>query len=222
MMSGANPDDEARIEALLPHIVQPVCYSLKVPLCKLGRSSHCDIVVNHPLVSREHAIIEMLGEDTYILRDRDSKHGTFIKGYRVYEHLLVHEDEIGMGRDAPILRFFGGEKTAEGLAYDAGLQRFLINRVQVDLTPQEFRLLKHLYDHYRPEPRLCSRRSCIAAILQTPEAELCADGTGHLRKADADMLNRVVGNVRKKLQRLDPYEQIIQVETIPGHGYRLI
>jgi ABC-type multidrug transport system ATPase subunit/pSer/pThr/pTyr-binding forkhead associated (FHA) protein len=47
----------------------------------IGRSRTCDIVIDDPLVSRQHATLE-LGA-TPVLRDLDSFNGTFVNGYRL-------------------------------------------------------------------------------------------------------------------------------------------
>ena len=48
----------------------------------LGRSTKCDIVVNHPTVSRRHAEISMV-DSTLLVLDLGSFNGTFIDQERV-------------------------------------------------------------------------------------------------------------------------------------------
>ncbi len=60
----------------------------------------CDIVIDHPSVSRVHARLERQGKD-YYLCDLNSTNGTFLNGKRlmVNERALIHPgDEIGFAR----------------------------------------------------------------------------------------------------------------------------
>jgi hypothetical protein len=69
---------------------------------KIGRSEDNDLVINDPLVSRYHAVIEKRGHD-YQIRDLKSTNGTFVGGRRIEERLLEDGDVIQMGDTA--LRF---------------------------------------------------------------------------------------------------------------------
>ena len=50
--------------------------------CSLGRSKHCDVVLNYPSVSRLHAVIARRGHD-WIIIDTGSKGGTKLDGQPV-------------------------------------------------------------------------------------------------------------------------------------------
>jgi pSer/pThr/pTyr-binding forkhead associated (FHA) protein len=66
--------------------------SRRVPLRQartvLGRSSACDIVVDHPLVSRQHAEIVAQGPGQFTIRDLGSRNGIFCQGQRIHSKLL--------------------------------------------------------------------------------------------------------------------------------------
>ena len=62
----------------------------------IGRSSSCDVRIDHASVSRKHAEVVRLAEG-YLLRDLSSRNGTFINGQRVEEHLLQDGDLLAFG-----------------------------------------------------------------------------------------------------------------------------
>jgi ABC-type multidrug transport system ATPase subunit/pSer/pThr/pTyr-binding forkhead associated (FHA) protein len=48
----------------------------------IGRSAECDIVVSHPQVSSQHALLHQVGAELFI-EDRGSQNGTFVRGQRI-------------------------------------------------------------------------------------------------------------------------------------------
>jgi len=75
----------------------------------LGRREDNDIVLDDIFVSRHHAQIDKKGE-RYIIKDRDSRYGTFINAERITEAPLNYGDEIQIGN---ILITFVNEKTLD-------------------------------------------------------------------------------------------------------------
>jgi predicted component of type VI protein secretion system len=69
----------------------------QVPLAKervtLGRRPHNDVVVDHPAVSAEHAVIVTIAGDSF-LEDLNSTNGTLVNGQRVKKHFLQSGDLI--------------------------------------------------------------------------------------------------------------------------------
>lgn len=59
----------------------------------IGRNESCDLHVDSVKVSREHAVIEHLG-DVYRVRDLGSTNGTFVNGQQVHESPLTDGDLI--------------------------------------------------------------------------------------------------------------------------------
>jgi hypothetical protein len=59
----------------------------------IGRASGNDIQLDDAAVSKQHAVIEVVGKD-HILMDMGSSNGTFVNGGRVSRHLLRHGDVI--------------------------------------------------------------------------------------------------------------------------------
>jgi len=67
------------------------------PVNSLGRHPNNSIQLLDKIVSKEHCIIELRG-DQYVLRDLGSLNGTFINNERVRgEQMLKHGDEIALG-----------------------------------------------------------------------------------------------------------------------------
>ena len=79
----------------------------------VGRSDACDLVVANPQVSREHASIEWDGS-SYILRDRNSRHGTFVNGARITKATLCAGDSITLGSRQSVFVFEEGDGVGDG------------------------------------------------------------------------------------------------------------
>ena len=63
----------------------------------IGRRSHNDIVLSHPAVSGEHAVITTILDDSF-LEDLRSTNGTFVNGQRIGKHFLQHGDAIKLAK----------------------------------------------------------------------------------------------------------------------------
>jgi pSer/pThr/pTyr-binding forkhead associated (FHA) protein len=63
----------------------------------IGRRSHNDIVLSHPAVSGEHAVITTILDDSF-LEDLRSTNGTFVNGQRIGKHFLRHGDAIKLAK----------------------------------------------------------------------------------------------------------------------------
>jgi sigma-B regulation protein RsbU (phosphoserine phosphatase) len=68
------------------------------PIFRIGRRGESDLRVVGGDVSREHAEIEQDGAGRSVLRDRGSRCGTFVNNEAVTERVLVHGDQIRLGR----------------------------------------------------------------------------------------------------------------------------
>jgi CheY-like chemotaxis protein len=56
----------------------------------VGRSSHCDYVINHPLISRRHCSFE-LRDGQISVQDLGSLNGTYLNGERIDGPQLLHD-----------------------------------------------------------------------------------------------------------------------------------
>lgn len=189
--------------------VQPGDVALEADACTLGRSALCDVVVPRETVSRLHARIVRDGP-RFRLHDAGSANGTFVNGERLTDsHLLADRDAIGLGGPAPLLRYADPDPTVVAgprLRYDERAMRFFLGPEPVELTPNEFRLLRFLHAH---AGQVRTREQCAEAIW----------GPDYAPGWETDALDRVVSNLRGKLRRLDPAELI---RTRPGIGYELV
>jgi len=62
----------------------------------LGRLESADVFINDESVSRQHAWIAREGKH-YVLRDKESRCGTFVNGQRITECVLFTDDRIRLG-----------------------------------------------------------------------------------------------------------------------------
>lgn len=66
----------------------------------VGRDVSCDLTIEAPRISRQHAIIHVL-RDGIELEDLGSSNGTWYEGERIEKRKLSHGDEIHFG-DVPV------------------------------------------------------------------------------------------------------------------------
>ena len=75
---------------------------LEVPAVSIGRLDTCDVVLDDPTVSRNHAEVRREG-DGFELVDLGSRNGTRVNGYGIVRQRLADGDELHIG--AVPLRF---------------------------------------------------------------------------------------------------------------------
>jgi pSer/pThr/pTyr-binding forkhead associated (FHA) protein len=67
----------------------------------MGRETSCDLVLEHPTISRFHACIELAADGLVSIRDTDSSNGTFLKRngawIQVKKATLCIDDHIRFG-----------------------------------------------------------------------------------------------------------------------------
>lgn len=199
----------------LPHLVslqpavQPSTCVLEDTEYAIGRGVSCDIVVPFRVVSRLHAHLEQV-DGRFQLRDLGSKNGTYVNGERLFDpHVLTNYDVIGLGEAGPHLTFVDPDMThlrSCGLQYDERTMRFAIDAAVLDLTPNQFRLLRCLY---RNAGGVCSREQLACAVW----------GEDYAPGMDATTLDRLVSTLRGAIRRAGVSAEV--VVTRPGLGYQL-
>jgi phosphoserine phosphatase RsbU/P len=80
------------------------------PLFTIGRRSETDLRLPGADISRVHAEISC-ENDTCIIRDRQSRFGTFVNGEKITERVLAHGDQLRLGQagDTEIVFFIDDE-----------------------------------------------------------------------------------------------------------------
>jgi len=97
-----------------------VCGDSTVPLgageIVIGRGADADVVIESPKVSRHHARI-VIEDDRAVIEDLGSTNGTSVNGSRLNSPcVLMHGDEIRIGRGVRIYRFACNRPDAETVA----------------------------------------------------------------------------------------------------------
>lgn len=202
------PSTMPHVLALQPAI-QPDHFVLGDAQCTLGRGAQCAVVAPFAWVSRLHAQIEQIGA-RFVLRDLGSANGTFVNGVRLTEpHALSHHDVIGLGESGAHLTYVDPDitqSTATRLTYDERAMRFRLGATSLELTPNQFRLLRHLH---RFRGQVCPREQCAEAVW----------GPSFAPGMDATTLDRLISTLRATLRRADDASGLIV--TRPGLGYQL-
>ena len=83
----------------------------------LGRQPGSDVVVEHPSVSRSHALIAQI-TGGHVIRDIGSANGTWVNGVRVGDQpvLLQPDDQIFLGEEGVVLTYLAEEAVAQAPA----------------------------------------------------------------------------------------------------------
>ncbi len=103
---------------------------------------------------------------------------------------------------------------ARSLWLDEANQEVWVEGRCVPLTPQEFRLLKYLYDHAN---QLCHREALAEHVFDIPLAGLHPEQAKQVMR---DTINCAIRRLREELEP-DP-EHPIYIQTVRGRGYRLM
>lgn len=208
-----SPDQTLNVQliALQREIITPHEIALTDEIYTIGRIASCTIVVRHPLTSRLHARIERQGP-RYMLADAGSANGTYINGKRIVDgHLLQHDDEIGLGMLAGMLRFVDPDSTLRSgsvLQYDDRTMQFTLGGSGLQLSPMQFRLLRYLYQHAGD---VCSRESCAQAIW----------GRDYDPGMDASALDQALSSLRRTLRQASPDATLIETRRDLGYVLKL-
>jgi sigma-B regulation protein RsbU (phosphoserine phosphatase) len=95
----------------------------------LGRGADRNLVLSHPQVSREHAVIDR-DTDGFFLTDTGSRHGTFANGMPVTTTRLRNGDRLTLGTSQDVLLF---EETEENSSTRSLLASLSITGTESDL-----------------------------------------------------------------------------------------
>ncbi len=184
----------------------------------IGRDPTCNIRIDSPYVSRQHARIEMQ-EGSPALVDLGSRNGSLLDGERVDGTAPLIPGNVVSIADATITclaeaapdgttRFYEKPSRAgpaDTLRVDAQAYEVYtgVTPLERRLSAQEFELLRFLYEH---QDRVCTSQELGDAIW----------GSGNW---DKDMLHRLVHRLKRKVEPNPEKPRYLQ--TIPWIGYRL-
>ncbi|HSO71535.1 MAG TPA: FHA domain-containing protein, partial [Thermodesulfobacteriota bacterium] len=87
---------------ITPSVGKRWIYTVENPSARIGRTPHCEVVINDPLVSREHCLLDLKPEGLY-LEDLHSANGTLVNEQRITRVLLHPGDKIRLGLSEIIL-----------------------------------------------------------------------------------------------------------------------
>jgi DNA-binding NtrC family response regulator len=92
--------------------------------CTIGRDPACEVVLADPFVSHRHVRIERRG-GSFMLRDLQSRNGTFLNGTKIVESALTIGDKLKIGESVFIFSESPaeGELTSKNVAWNEQLRR---------------------------------------------------------------------------------------------------
>ena len=78
-------------------------FVINKPIIKMGRDPECDISIDDALVSKEHAVIEVVassvkeGDVEYYVKDLESTNNTFLNEQKITRQQLKNNDIVRIG-----------------------------------------------------------------------------------------------------------------------------
>jgi pSer/pThr/pTyr-binding forkhead associated (FHA) protein len=190
------------------------------PRLSVGRDSANDIVIEHRLASRRHALFEQDDVGFYI-RDLESTNGTFVNGQRIQgAHLLRNNDEVWIG-DTVIL-FRDPEATMKGTPPPVARQRVLEPQEELKVDTKA----KEVYLRGLPlDPPLTAKEFQLLDLLYQHKGEVLskeqiAQGVWDYEVYDYNAIDALVYRLRHRIEA-DPSNPKYLV-TVRGFGYKLL
>jgi len=94
----------------VPARLPEVALELEGSSATVGRDREADLCLKERHVSRQHCELERV-EDAVVVRDTDSKNGTYVNGLKVSEAVLKPGDKLTVGRISFIVEYPACEQT---------------------------------------------------------------------------------------------------------------
>ncbi len=101
-MKGAIPQPSRPVHVVLLTTFPPVRIPITARVTCFGRAHKDVLPLEDPHISRTHALLRRVRGE-YVIEDRDSANGTWVRGERVHSRRLSDGDEIRLG--AHLIRF---------------------------------------------------------------------------------------------------------------------
>lgn len=127
----------------------------------LGRSPINDIVVEEPVVGRNHLLIQFKSENELIIEDLDTNNATFVNKIRIKKKSVTREDQILLGGYELNCKFLFTEIIKK------------VNHSRTDFT-KEFFELKNIYEEYEKKVNEIKNKSQVFPFLIRAFITLCA------------------------------------------------
>lgn len=108
------------------------------PLLTIGRTPPNEVVVSHPRVSRNHAIVRMLRPGEYYVIDMGSTNGTCLNGQRVVMPTLLNDQDV-ISLEGCTITFRVGSET--GYNEEADTAEVTLTMTSAGQQPEEITLL---------------------------------------------------------------------------------
>ena len=177
----------------------------------IGRAADCEVVLDDPRISRQHAIITGDGRQ-YHARDAGSLNGTFVNGRRLRANTATRLHAGDELRFADLrFRFLSGPAgqshlPPERLRFDDVTAEVYVGAGRVALAPKEYALLRELWQR---AGRVCSKE-CLAQAVWPEYEGIVSDAS----------IESTVSRLRRKLTAAGGRRAWVQ--TVPRRGYRLV
>ncbi len=98
---------------------------------RVGRDSSNSLTINDLSLSRRHCVLVRQGQE-YVIRDLDSRNGTFVNGSPISEKRLSHGDEIMAGDSVLVFLTEDDEAVGSRVEFDDG-----ITQAETQIRPQD-------------------------------------------------------------------------------------
>ncbi|MEM7127883.1 MAG: FHA domain-containing protein [Chloroflexota bacterium] len=192
------------------------CWSLnRTRPVTIGRSEHCDIVLDDRQASRYHARITWQDE-YYCVEDLGSKNGTHVNGEQYHQSVALNDgDELQIGLKSRLM-FVDDGATApltvapnqSGLSIDHDARSIWVNQTLLDppLSLPQYQLIIKLWES---EGKIVSRDEIVDAVW--PDESF--DGISE------QAIDALIRRLRERIAEVDSENQYIV--TVRGHGFRL-
>ena len=193
-------------------------YPLRSPRFTLGRDGGNDLVVDDPLVSREHAVL-LLTPGGYSIQDLGSKNGTLLNDVPIGSspRMLTHGDTILLGASHVCLRFNTTEETVTAVYREEA-----VHGIVVDFSGREV-----LVQGQRLTPLLTRKEFDILTVLWQRRGEACSRDVlaahGWPEREQGDVgdteIDQYIRRLRRRLGDNGKTHRIIL--TVRGYGYKI-
>lgn len=195
----------------LPYLTDPDGqeHHLEGDAITIGRAVENSIVITSKRVSREHARVWREGR-RFVLQDLNSTNGTFLNGERVLAPADLRDGDRVMVGEVEFIFHDPDTTTRDNplpeldVNLAAGVVR--VDRRPVELSPKEFALLSHLYEH---RGSVCSKEEIGKAVWAEYQ-----EGVFEYQ------IENLVRRLRTKVES-DPASPQ-RLLTIRGLGYKLV